>query len=53
MFPEGVAFPVGGRGAREYIVIEMHYDNPLLHSGTCGAKNISKNVIITCLSNPW
>ena len=40
VFPEGVAFPVGGRGAREYLVIEMHYDNPLLHSGTCGAETI-------------
>ena len=33
MFPEDVALPVGGPGAREYIVIEMHYDNPQLHSG--------------------
>ena len=27
-----MALPVGGPGAREYIVIEMHYDNPKLHS---------------------
>ena len=33
-FPEGVALSVGGPGAREHIVIEMHYDNPKLHSGT-------------------
>ena len=33
MFPEDVAVPIGGPGTREYAVIEMHYDNPLLQSG--------------------
>ena len=28
-----MAQPVGDPGAREYLVIEMHYDNPQLHSG--------------------
>ena len=33
MFPEDVAVAIGGPGTREYVVIEMHYNNPLLQSG--------------------
>lgn len=33
VFPEGVALPVGGEGTRKYLVIEQHYDNPMLVSG--------------------
>ena len=33
MFPEDVAVAIGGPGNREYVVIEMHYNNPLLQSG--------------------
>lgn len=32
VFPEGVAFPFGGRGP-QYIVLEIHYDNPDLEIG--------------------
>ena len=28
MYPENVAFPIGGPGAQQHIVVEMHYDNP-------------------------
>lgn len=35
MFPPDVGLPVGGgRGSRRFVVIEMHYDNPTLKSGT-------------------
>ena len=33
MFPEDVAMALGGPGAPEYAVIELHYDNPLLQTG--------------------
>ena len=35
MFPEDVAVAIGGQGTREYdiVVIEIHYNNPLLQSG--------------------
>ena len=31
-YPENVAYPVGGPG-REFVVLEMHYDNPQQVSG--------------------
>ena len=43
MFPEDVAVALGGPGTREYIVIEMHYDNPLLQTGVY--------IIIMCLTS--
>ena len=33
VFPEGLSVPLGGDGAPQYVVIEMHYDNPSLESG--------------------
>ena len=27
-FPDNVAFPIGGEGAAQYIILETHYDNP-------------------------
>ena len=33
MYPENVAFPIGGPGNQFGIVLEMHYDNPQLTSG--------------------
>ncbi len=32
-YPTGVAYPIGGGGPR-YIVMETHYDNPQMRSGT-------------------
>ncbi len=32
-YPTGVAYPIGGGGPR-YIVMEVHYDNPQMRSGT-------------------
>ena len=32
-YPENVAYPVGGPGEPEFVVLEMHYDNPQLVSG--------------------
>ena len=32
-YPEDVAFPIGGPGTPEYMVIEMHYDNPNFDAG--------------------
>ena len=28
VFPNNVAFPFGGQGSPEYLVMELHYDNP-------------------------
>ena len=28
MYPDNVAFPFGGEGSSEYVVMELHYDNP-------------------------
>ena len=33
IYPENVAYPLGGPDSPRYVVIEIHYDNPLLHSG--------------------
>ena len=33
VFPEGLSLPFGGDGAAQYVLIEMHYDNPSLESG--------------------
>ena len=32
-YPEDVAYPVGGPGEPEFVVLEMHYDNPQLVPG--------------------
>ena len=39
IYPDNVAYPLGGAGSPRFVVVEMHYDNPNLQSG--------KNVIIT------
>lgn len=28
VYPDNVAFPFGGEGSSEYVVMELHYDNP-------------------------
>lgn len=28
IYPEGVAYPIGGIGQDQFVVIEIHYDNP-------------------------
>ena len=33
VYPEDVAFPIGGPLTPEYMVIEMHYDNPNFDAG--------------------
>ena len=33
VYPDNVAFPFGGEGQRQYLVIELHYDNPKMVSG--------------------
>ena len=33
VYPEGVALPLGGAGNSEYVVLEIHYDNPNLVAG--------------------
>ena len=33
VYPNNVAFPFGGEGQPQYILIELHYDNPGLASG--------------------
>ena len=34
IYPEGVAYPVGGPGQEEFLVLEIHYDNPTNVPGT-------------------
>ena len=36
IYPENVAYPIGGPGSARFLVMEMHYDNPDLRSGTLG-----------------
>ena len=33
VLPRGVAIPVGGTGRDEYLVLQVHYDNPGLDAG--------------------
>ena len=33
VFPEDVAYPIGGAGNSRYLLLELHYDNPNLISG--------------------
>ena len=34
VYPENVAFPFGGEGQPQYVLLELHYDNPEMLSGT-------------------
>ena len=42
IYPDNVAYPLGGAGSPRFVVVEMHYDNPNLQSGKW-----QSNVIIT------
>ena len=33
VYPDNVAYPFGGEGSPEYLVMELHYDNPEMISG--------------------
>jgi len=33
VYPENVAYPIGGERNDLYLLIEMHYDNPETESG--------------------
>ena len=33
MYPDNVAFPIGGQDAAQYVVMELHYDNPDMITG--------------------
>lgn len=33
VYPENVAYPVGGPGNARFLVMEIHYDNPDMQSG--------------------
>ena len=33
MYPENVAYPIGGERGDKYVLIEIHYDNPNMESG--------------------
>ena len=34
IYPENVAYPIGGPASARFLVMEMHYDNPDMRSGT-------------------
>ncbi len=36
IYPEGISFPIGGTGQQQYIIMEMHYDNPNNVAGKIG-----------------
>ena len=38
IYPEGIAYPVGGSGGEQFLVLEMHYDNP----GGVSGKKVAK-----------
>ena len=40
LYPPGVAYPIGGPGASQFALIEMHYDNPRLTSGVYDSSGI-------------
>ena len=46
-YPENVAYPVGGPGNSQFVMLEMHYDNPQLVSGD---DNVALKMIIACNS---
>ena len=46
-YPENVAYPVGGPGNSQFVMLEMHYDNPQLVSGD---DNVALQMIIACNS---
>jgi len=33
IYPENVAYPIGGPGNPQFLVMEIHYDNPDMRSG--------------------
>ena len=33
-YPKGVAYKTGGPGSFQYVLLEIHYDNPNLAQGT-------------------
>ena len=34
MYPEDVAYPIGGEGKSSFLLLEMHYNNPEKIPGT-------------------
>ena len=34
VYPNNVAFPFGGDGQAQYVVLELHFDNPQMIPGT-------------------
>ena len=45
--------PVGGPGKEEYVVIEMHYDNPKMVSGNCISCHHIRCIISHGIGNLW
>ena len=41
VYPDNVAYPFGGEGFAQYVLMELHYDNPAMISG---AATITHNV---------
>ena len=33
VYPENVAYPIGGPGSARFLVVQLHYNNPELQSG--------------------
>ena len=33
VYPQDVAYPIGGRGNPQYVILEIHYDNPNKDAG--------------------
>ena len=46
VYPENVAYPMGGPGSARFLVVEMHYNNPQLRGGN------SSQFSFVCLQSP-
>ena len=54
MYPSGIAFPIGGSSEEQYVMLEMHYNNPSLVTGKTIPNAIGKCIkslisVIACV----
>jgi hypothetical protein len=53
VYPEGVAYPVGGTGQEHFLVMETHYNNPNMDSGTTWGVAKCIDHACMCAYNPF
>lgn len=52
VFPEDVSFSIGGPDTSKYMVIEMHYDNPVGVQGTYVLQRLYSNEMVLVMISP-